>query len=145
MSAPKMSNSTCSEEKQSVKCPTSFIQSERRTAFSGDLTCQAVKWTWTGSHDSCVSATCCLQITSEGWETWESDHDSCPGHLYDSWEPPHTLLHPVHIDCIHRFFRVTPLFPSCSEMELVKAHFRFVQFIQYSVILLCVKCSLRTS
>ncbi|KAL7383922.1 hypothetical protein ABVT39_020722 [Epinephelus coioides] len=67
MTSPNLSDSTCfqTEESQSAwsnqsaNHPTSFVRSKRRTAFSGDA-----KWTWTGSHDSCVIGVYCLPITS---------------------------------------------------------------------------------
>lgn len=52
---------------QSANHPASFIQSKRRTVFSGDfLTCQDAKWTRTGSHESCVIGVCCLLVMIEG-------------------------------------------------------------------------------
>lgn len=57
--------------KQSAKRPTSFIQSQRRTVFSGDLTGRDAKWIWRGSHGCCVISICCSSVTSETRATWE--------------------------------------------------------------------------
>lgn len=97
MSAPNFS--TCDQAQQSQSAwsnqsanhPTSFIQSERRTVFSGDYLpgCQMDldRKPW----QLCDIGICCPPIMSEGCVIWERErernHGRVPGHLYESCAP----------------------------------------------------------
>lgn len=77
---------------QSISQSPQFLYPIRGVQCSvGNLFCLDAKWTWTGSHDSCVIS---ASVACQSWAKVdlslpenERNHGRVPGHLYESWPP----------------------------------------------------------
>lgn len=157
MSSPNISDSTHSRtgksqsawSNQPANHPTSFVQSERRTVFSGDIT----KWTWTESHESCVNDIRCLPIMSEGcvirkrlstgvfqviysWQPWLMPPHTHTHSLKQTRNTVHLSWNPISLES-HSVISFIASHPALKKRKItVKAHWRLTSYLHSTMYLL---------